>query len=133
MPRFTKEYISSYSIEQIFAIVTDIERYPEFLPWCKAVRIIDESNSEMVADMVISFKAFTEHYRSKVTFTPPKRGKATIHADLISGPFKFLKNYWSLKTIKNTKTHISFLVDFEFKSALLENMVGLFFSKATEK
>jgi coenzyme Q-binding protein COQ10 len=111
----------------------DIEEYPEFLPWCSAARIIEESEHTIVADLIISFNAFTEHYRSQVDLMPPQKGSAEVNVNLISGPFKYLKNNWKLKTMKNHGTEILFFIEFEFKSALLQKIIGVVFSKACQK
>lgn len=133
MTEYSYQYESRYSISQLYELVTDIEKYPEFLPWCSAARIIEETDSSIVADLIISFKAFTEHYRSQVELNPPKAGKAAVSVSLISGPFKYLNNNWKFKTLKNGGTLIEFYIDFEFKSALLQKLIGLLFNRACQK
>ncbi|MFI4984031.1 MAG: type II toxin-antitoxin system RatA family toxin [Rickettsiales bacterium] len=127
------KYHSRYSIEQIYELITDVENYPEFLPWCKGAQIIEESQNSLVADLIISFKVFTEHYRSRVDLKPPARGKAAVEVNLIHGPFKNLYNSWKLKKNKKGGTDIEFFISFEFNSALLEKFIGLLFSKACQK
>jgi coenzyme Q-binding protein COQ10 len=126
-------YHSQYKIEQIYELITDVEKYPEFLPWCKNAQIVEESKNSFIADLIISFKVFTEHYRSQVTLKPPKHGKASVDVNLIYGPFKELSNLWKLKSNKKGGTDIDFYISFEFKSALLEKLIGLLFSKACQK
>ncbi len=132
MPILEEEYFSNHSVEQLYNLVIDIERYPEFLPWCSSAEIIEESSSELIADLIINFKAFTEHYRSRVSLTPPKNGKAKVDVDLISGPFKNLENYWSFEA-RGDQTKISFYINFEFKSQLFEKLIGMVFSIACQK
>lgn len=134
MARYHYTYSSKYSIEQLYQLVCDIEQYPEFLPWCSAARIIEESDDLIIADLIISYKAFSEHYRSKVELSPQKKGKAEIHVSMISGPFKYLHNHWKFKTSKsNNGTEIDFSIDFAFKSSLLETLIGIMFNKAAQK
>ncbi len=133
MTEYNYTYESEYSVEQLYQLVVDIEQYPEFLPWCSAARVLEETDHYIVADLIISFKAFTEHYRSQVALTPPKKGKAAVEVSLISGPFKRLNNNWKFETLKNGGTLIEFYIDFEFKSALLQKLIGLLFNKACQK
>jgi coenzyme Q-binding protein COQ10 len=133
MTQYKYQYESEFSVEQLYQLVVDIEKYPEFLPWCTAARVLEESDHMMVADLIISFKAFTEHYRSQVDLIPPNKGEAAVNVSLISGPFKHLNNNWKFKTKKNGGTLIEFFIDFEFKSALLQNLIGLLFNKACQK
>jgi coenzyme Q-binding protein COQ10 len=132
MQTFKHSYFSKYPIDDLFQLIIDIEEYPNFLPWCSAARIIDESEHLIIADLIIHFKAFTEHYRSQVELLPPNKKTAEVNVSLISGPFKHLKNNWKLKKVKNG-TNIDFFIEFEFKSALLEKLIGLMFYKACKK
>jgi coenzyme Q-binding protein COQ10 len=133
MTSYQVEHIVNYKIDDIYNMIIDIESYPEFLPWCSAARIIEEGDHLIIADLVITFKVFTEHYRSQVELTPPNKGMAEIKATALSGPFKHLDNQWVLQEIKKNVTKIKFMIDFKFKSALLNNMIGFLFAKASEK
>jgi coenzyme Q-binding protein COQ10 len=133
MTQYSYNYESEFSVEQLYQLVVDIEKYPEFLPWCSAARVLEETDHYIVADLIISFKAFTEHYRSQVDISPPKGGKASVEVSLISGPFKHLNNNWKFKSLKNGGTLIEFYIDFEFKSALLQKLIGLLFNRACQK
>ena len=66
MPKFEYESISQYSVDQIYDLILDVERYPEFLPWCSAAMVIEGERHDFIADLVIHYKAFNEHYRSRV-------------------------------------------------------------------
>ena len=132
MPKFQQEYYSNYSLIQLYNIVANVEKYPEFLPWCNSVTIVDEQDFNVIADVIINYKAFSEHYRSHVKLTPPDKRIATIKATAIEGPFKYLYNEWHFEKV-GKKTKIHFYVDFEFKSVLLKSVMGMFFTKACEK
>jgi coenzyme Q-binding protein COQ10 len=112
-------------------IIMDIEKYPEFLPWCKKARIISENDDFLTAELSVEFKGFTETYVSKVRRTVEK-GQYYIEVVAISGPFKLLKNIWSIKELDN-RAEVDFSIDFEFKSRILDMVIGMFFSTATEK
>lgn len=123
----------NHNIYDIHNLIIDVESYPEFLPWCSAARIIDESDHQLIADLVISYKAFTEHYRSQVDISPPNPDESSINVSMISGPFKFLKNDWRLKKINESITEVDFYISFEFKSIVLEKLIGMMFSRACDK
>ena len=122
-----------HNINDIYSLIVDIESYPEFIPWCSAARIVEDGDRQLVADLVISYKAFTEHYRSQVDMHPLKAGKAAVNVKMISGPFKFLKNDWKLKKVSENITEVDFYISFEFKSIILEKLIGVMFSKACDK
>lgn len=132
MHKLEEEFFSYHTIDQLYALVVDIESYPEFLPWCSAAHIASRSDLEIIADLVISFKVFTEKYTSKVTLTPPKNGKARVDVITISGPFEHMENHWKFETIGD-KTKINFYVEFDFKSPLLDKLMGAFLSVAYHK
>jgi coenzyme Q-binding protein COQ10 len=132
MPILGEECLSSHSVKQLYDLVIDVEQYPEFLPWCSDAKVVEKNKTEVIADLVINFKAFKESYRSRITLAPPKNGKARIDVGLISGPFKRLENHWSFEDVGN-QTKIRFYIDFEFKSALMETLIGMVFSVACKK
>lgn len=133
MPRFEYQHISSHPLNKLYELIRDVESYPEFLPWCKNAKILEEGKNFFVADLIITFKVFTERYRSRVNLIDPDNGKAQINVSLIHGPFKHLNSCWHLSVTKNNQTKVRFMVDFEFKSILLEKLIGLMFTKACEK
>jgi coenzyme Q-binding protein COQ10 len=112
----------------------DIEKYPQFLPWCLAAKItdkIDENN--LNADLVINFKGFSQKYSSKVKAKKILDNEFTIDVVAIKGPFKNLVNSWKIKNIESVGCVVEFSIDFEFKSIILEKMLGLIWQKATNK
>ena len=131
MPKFEYEYKSEYTIKQIYDLVLDVESYPEFLPWCSAALILEGEKPSFIADLIIHYKAFNEHYRSKVNGKINKN-TAEIKVELVHGPFKHLHNSWEFKSEKNG-SNIRFFIDFQFKSSLLELVLGAFFEKACKK
>lgn len=133
MTEFKQEYYSKFSVEDIYQLIIDVESYPDFLPWCGAVKIIEESNDNIIADLIVNFKPFTELYRSKVMLYPSDHGSAArVETTMISGPFKFLNNKWEIEPA-NYGCKIKFYISFEFKSIVLEKIMGIFFNKAAEK
>lgn len=120
-----------YKASLINEIIMDIEKYPEFLPWCKKARIIEKNDDFITAELFVEFKGFTESYVSKV-ITSSENESYHIQVVAISGPFKLLKNIWSIKQLDNG-AKVDFSIDFAFKSRILDMIIGMVFSVATEK
>jgi coenzyme Q-binding protein COQ10 len=119
-----------YSREQIFQMVADVERYPEFLPWCVACRIRRwESKEVFVADLAIGFKMFRERFTSRVGLIRPDRIDVTYH----DGPFRYLTNHWNFDADDNGHCVIDFYIDFEFRSRALQAMMGKLFNEAVQR
>ena len=126
MPRHTEKRSLPYTRDQMFALVADVAKYPQFLPWCSGARVWKREGNVIYADLIIGFKMFHEQFTSKVTLDPP--GKNTV--DYIKGPLKHLNNEWQFTENPNGGCIVDFLVDFEFKSHLFERLVGGLFSEA---
>lgn len=134
MPSHHEIQHSPYKSEQLFNLVADIEKYPQFLPWCRAARILKkEGENTLLAELIISFKHLTESYVSRVTLHPPAAaGYAAIEVDMVSGPFQYLVNHWKFIPRPDGGTDIDFFVDFEFRSKLLNAMIGGLFQRAAD-
>ncbi len=128
MPSHTERHPLPYTPEQLFDLVADVDRYPEFLPWCMATRVRQQDDKEMIADMVIGFKIFRESFTSRVTLNRPEK----IDVMYENGPFKYLENHWIFEPSGNGCV-IDFSVDFEFKSRLLEKAIGAVFQEAVHR
>jgi coenzyme Q-binding protein COQ10 len=117
-----------YTPDQMYALVVDIERYPEFLPWCRAARITRRDGDVLYADLVIGFRMFRERFSSKVSLNPPHG----IHVDYIKGPMRHLNNHWRFEP-REDGCLIDFHVDFELRSAILDRAIGLLFHEAARR
>lgn len=126
MPRHRETRTLPYSPEQMYALVADVARYGEFLPWVSAVRVRSDSDTEMVADLMVGFKALREKFTSKVA----KRRPTSIHVDYVDGPLKFLHNDWTFTSDGKGGSIVDFSIDFEFKSRLFEMIAGQMFDRA---
>lgn len=133
MPRHAETRTLPYTADQMYALVADVPRYPEFLPWTAAARVRSVTDagdhSIMLADLVISFKVFRESFGSRVTLWPQKRQIDTAYID---GPFKYLNSTWTFAEADAGCT-VSFSVDFEFRNRLLQGAAGLFFNEAMSR
>ena len=124
-----------YTAEEMYDLVADVARYPEFLPWTAAARI--RSNEErgdhwvMIADLVISFKVFRERFTSRVKLWPePKR----IETEYLDGPFEHMNSVWVFRPVEDgAACEVAFEVDFEFRNAILRAAAGVFFNDAMQR
>jgi coenzyme Q-binding protein COQ10 len=127
MPTHAEKRVLRYTPEQLFDMVADVHRYPEFLPWCVGARVITRSETELVADLTIGFKLFRETFRSRVSLERP----AHIHVRYENGPFRYLNNHWRFRALPDgSATEVDFFVDFEFRSSLLQAVIGVVFNEA---
>jgi len=125
MPTHAEKRVLPFTDEQLFDMVADVRRYPEFLPWCVGARIVSRTESELIADLTIGFKMFRETFRSQVTLERPHH----VHVRYLTGPFRYLNNHWRFRPVPGG-TELDFFVDFEFKSRLLQAVIGTVFNEA---
>jgi coenzyme Q-binding protein COQ10 len=129
VPTHAEKKFLPYTAQELFDLVADIERYPEFLPWCVGTRIRSREDNVVVADMIIGYKAFRERFTSRVTLSPPGEMPGRIDVAYSEGPFKYLTNHWIFVPEPNGTT-IDFFVDFEFRSRILQALIGVVFGEA---
>lgn len=121
---------SSHAPQELYALVLDIERYPEFLPWCRAARVVSRADDHSIGELIISFGGFTERYSSKIVANEEMK---TIEVSLVSGPFTTLANHWKFEPAPQGGTNIHFAVEFAFKSKILNTLIGSLFGRAVDK
>jgi coenzyme Q-binding protein COQ10 len=129
MPTHAEKRLLPFTHEKLYNLVSDVEKYPDFLPWCIALRVRSREVNMINADMIIGFKVFREKFTTRVTLNPPRR----IDVEYLDGPFKYLNNHWIFKPIDDGACEIDFYVDFEFKSILLQKAIGAVFNEAVQK
>ena len=129
MPRITETRLLPFSADQMFNLVADVARYAEFLPWVVATRVRSDSETEMVADMLVGFAALTEKFTSRVH----KRRPTSIRVDYLDGPLKRLENDWAFVVIDADSCRIDFQVDFSFRNALFERLAGQHLDRALRR
>jgi coenzyme Q-binding protein COQ10 len=128
MPTHAEERVLPYTPEQLFALVAEVERYPEFLPWCVGARIKERRPDLIVADLIIGFRMFRERFTSRVSLDRPRR----IDVAYADGPFRYLNNHWTFAPHPEG-CRVDFFVDFEFKSRLLQKVIEVLFSEAVRR
>lgn len=134
MPTHAEKREMPYSAEQMYALIADVQSYPEFLPWCAAARVRSRRQTDngevMDADLVISFKLFRERFGSRVTLRPEMR---EIDVAYLDGPFRYLNNHWKFIPAGEGRCQVDFFVDFEFKSRTLQAIIGVVFNEAMQR
>ena len=128
MATHAEKRVLPYGPEQLFDLVADIERYPEFLPWCRAARITRREGDVLHADLVIGFKVFRERFTSKVTLRKPD----AVDVQYVTGPMRYLNNHWRFAPHERGCL-IDFYIDFEFRSAIVQRVIGVLFNEAARR
>ncbi|HEX5321529.1 MAG TPA: type II toxin-antitoxin system RatA family toxin [Stellaceae bacterium] len=129
MPTHAEQRLLPYSQEQMFALVADVEKYPEFLPWCVGARIREKRPELIVADLIIGFRLIRERFTSRVTLQRP----SSIDVAYTDGPFRYLNNHWGFEPTPSGGCRLDFFVDFEFKSKLLQKVIEALFGEAVKR
>jgi coenzyme Q-binding protein COQ10 len=132
MPTFSTKRRVRHSATEMFDLVADVERYPEFVPMCRGLKVRQRTPGEegievIVADMTVSFKLVRETFRSRVTLDRPK---LKILVEYLQGPFSHMQNRWSFKPDGDEACEIEFFIDYEFKSRTLGMLMGAMFDAA---
>lgn len=134
MPTHHETRILPYTAAQMYDLVADVENYPQFLPWTAAARIRSRQpvagGEEVVVDLVVSFKVFRERWGSRVTLLP-EAGK--INTEYLDGPFRYLRSTWSFRDLPSGGCEVAFFVDFEFRNAILQGIIGMVFNEAMQR
>lgn len=130
MPGIRETRRMAWSCEQMFDLVADVARYDEFLPWVVATRIKSDSESEMIADMLVGFKAIREKFTSRVRKHRPDR----LDVHYIDGPLRDLENSWVFRPVvgpgNENWCELDFRVDFTFRNPVFEALAGQYFDRA---
>ena len=134
MPTHAEKRVLPYAPDKLFDLVADVEKYPEFLPWCLGARIRKREPELLIADLIIGFKMVRERFTSRVALD---REKTRIDVTYTDGPFKYLNNHWIFlpETLPDGGEGclIDFYVDFEFRSALLQKLISVLFNEAVRR
>ncbi len=126
-----QEVIINHRAKDLYKIVLDIEKYSEYIPWCKKIIIKTRSKNEMLADMIVCYRYFLpQTFTSHVMFDS---NKLLINTNYIKGPLKDLSTEWLFKKLEIKKTKIIFIIKFEFQRLLHQKMAELFFGLIENK
>ncbi|WJR66791.1 type II toxin-antitoxin system RatA family toxin [Neorhizobium sp. CSC1952] len=134
MPKFEIRRPVKHSAEEMYALVADIEKYPQFLPLCEALAIRSRKERDgktlLVADMTVGYKAIRETFTTQVLLNPAEQA---IDVKYIEGPFKYLENRWRFEPSASGSPDacaVHFFIDYEFKSMILGALMGSMFDRA---
>lgn len=132
MPSFRNKRQVRHAATNMFDLVADVDRYPEFVPLCESLRVrrhvaSGEGVDILVADMTVAYKVFRESFTSRVTLDRPR---LTIVVEYLDGPFSRLENRWTFKPISETASEVEFFIDYEFRSRTLGMLMGAMFDAA---
>jgi coenzyme Q-binding protein COQ10 len=126
----TETRVLPYTVDQMFDLVADVARYPEFLPWCVGARIREQTDEMLLADLMIGFKMVRERFSSKVWLD---RSARRIDVEYINGPFRTLQNHWTFVPTAEGGCRIEFFLEFEFSSMMLQKLIGMLFHEAVRR
>ncbi|WP_226019272.1 type II toxin-antitoxin system RatA family toxin [Novosphingobium sp. FKTRR1] len=129
MPHIAETRVLPFTPEQMFDLVADVRRYAEFLPWVVATRVKSDSETEMVADMMVGFNALREKFTSRVRKDRPR----ALTVEYLDGPMKSLHNAWTFAPEGESGCRIEFVVDFTFRNAIFERIAGAYLDRAFRK
>src|SRR5689334_25115913 len=132
MPRFSSKRRVHHTAEQMFDLVADVERYPEFVPLCQALKIRQrtpkpDGTEIVVADMTVSFKLVKESFTSRVTLD---RANLKITVEYLRGPFSNMENRWTFEPKGEGACDVGFFIAYEFRSRMLAILMGSMFDAA---
>lgn len=113
----------------LYETVVQVERYPDFLPWCHRASVVQKTPRMIIADITIGVSCARESYRSKVHLFPYDE----VNVEYISGPFKYLKNFWKFTSLTKSTTQVEFFIDLELQSVALQKMLDIFFPLAVSR
>ncbi len=135
MPTHSEKRVMPYTARQMYDLVSDVQRYPEFLPWNSAARVRTrrpgpDGSEVLEADLVISFKVFREKFGSRATLWPDRN---RVEVDYLDGPFKYLRSWWQFADRPEGGCDVEFYVDFEFRNAILQKVIGVVFDEAMRR
>lgn len=130
MPKFSTERHVAHSADDMFALVADVERYPEFVPLCERLTIRGRSSEGgrdvLIADMTIAYRVVRETFTTRVTLD---RAAGTIRSEYLDGPFHHLDSRWTFTPEGESACKVGFSIDYEFKSRMLSVLMGSVFDR----
>jgi len=132
MPQFSTKRRVQHSATDMFDLVADVERYPEFVPLCQALRVRKrgedvEGRAVIVADMTVAYKFVHETFTSRVTLD---RARLEILVEYLEGPFQRLNNRWTFRPLGEAACEVEFFIAYEFRSRTLGMLMGAMFEAA---
>ena len=120
MRKVNKSALVPYPASAMYALVNDVERYPEFLPWCRGARVLSSSETEMQASLDLARGGFHKTFTTRNSLQPSR----AITMTLVDGPFRHLEGRWQFTDLDQEGSKVALDMEFEFKSSVLDLMAG---------
>ena len=131
MKESNKSIEFNYNAKELFDIVLDIEKYPDYIPWCKKINILKKNKNSIKANMIVNYKLLpTQQFISIVTYDVKN---LLIKTQYIEGPLKNLDTIWKFVKIEKNKTIVNFDIKFEFKNFFHQKISEVFYSLVENK
>ncbi len=136
MPSFRSERRVRHKAGEMFDLVADVERYPEFVPLCTSLKVRsrrpgEDGRETLIADMGVGYKRIREQFKSRVTLDKPK---LRVLVEYIDGPFSHMENIWTFRDEPDgSGSRVTFFIDYEFRSRTLGLLMGAMFDAAFRK
>jgi coenzyme Q-binding protein COQ10 len=135
MPQFSTKRRVRHSAADMFDLVADVEKYPEFVPLCDSLRVKSRTQKGedicvLVADMTVAYKVVRQTFTSRVTLDRPK---LVILVEYLDGPFRRMQNRWTFVAAGENACEVEFFIDYEFRSRTLAMLMGAMFDTAFRK
>lgn len=130
MFQYEEQKYLPYPPEFLFKLVLDVEAYPEFLPWCKAARIVSDDGSTIVANLIVGLAPIKQKFTSRVVYD---KDRLTINTEYIDGPFEFMQSHWHFISRSNSQCHVDFSVKFALKKKLYTRLLADVFGMASKR
>lgn len=131
MPQFSTKRRVRHAATDMFDLVADVEKYPQFVPLCSALTVKTRAEKDgrtvLVADMTVAYKIIRETFTSRVTLD---RQSLTILVEYLDGPFKRMQNRWTFYSVETKVCDVEFFIDYEFRSRTLAMLMGAMFDAA---
>jgi coenzyme Q-binding protein COQ10 len=135
MPQFSSQRRVNHTADQMFDLVADVERYPEFVPLCQRMRLVQRTSNPdgtetIIADMTVAYRVIRETFTSRVTLD---RAARKILVEYLRGPFSNLQNRWTFEPTDEQSCEVGFFIAYEFKSRVLATLMGSMFDMAFQR
>jgi coenzyme Q-binding protein COQ10 len=134
MPQFSTKRRVRHSAADMFNLVADVEKYPQFVPLCTGLRVRSRTpkgdTNVIVAVMTVAYKVISQTFTSRVTLDKPN---LVILVEYLDGPFSRLQNRWTFRPTGDNACEVEFFIEYEFKSRTLAMLMGAMFDTAFRK
>ncbi|MEO5349630.1 MAG: type II toxin-antitoxin system RatA family toxin [Magnetococcus sp. YQC-3] len=129
MPQIRVTETVPFSQSQMYHLVVDVERYPDFLPWCVKSRVMERTENQFLAELTVAFKGIRESFQTVDVLTPEQK----VEVNLRSGPFRYLASTWTFTPLSPERTQVDFFIDFTFQSRMKEMLLGPVFTQISKQ